>query len=151
MSQGSLNPKIRFLGQKVWPVARAQTHRQSDYWGHPFRDSGFFPSTYHQGSAQKLCVSSTVDLGLSILKGTQLLPSSICIEDHKSFVPYHNTRRCSSSLTLDNGQLFDHMLNGGNLLKSDGCVMFSVFCRHIYMRVYAQSAYYTISSKNLIS
>ena len=30
MSQGSLNPKIRFLGQKVWPVARAQTHRQTD-------------------------------------------------------------------------------------------------------------------------
>ena len=30
MSQGSLNPKIRFLGQKVWPVARAQTHTQTD-------------------------------------------------------------------------------------------------------------------------
>ena len=25
MSQGSLNPKIRFLGQKVCPVARVQT------------------------------------------------------------------------------------------------------------------------------
>ena len=54
---GSLNPKITFLGQKVWPVARAradgQTDRQSDYWGHPFRVSGFFPSTYHQGSAQQ--------------------------------------------------------------------------------------------------
>ena len=25
MSQGSLNPKIRFLGQNVWPVARSQT------------------------------------------------------------------------------------------------------------------------------
>ena len=48
MSQGSLNPKIRFLGQKVYPVA----HTQSDYCGHPFRVSGFFPSTYHQGSAQ---------------------------------------------------------------------------------------------------
>ena len=59
MSQGSLNPKIRFLGQKMWPVARSQTHRhtdrrtQSDYWGHSFRVSGFFPSTYHQGSAQQ--------------------------------------------------------------------------------------------------
>ena len=60
MSQGSFNPKIRFLDQKVCPVARPQTHRhthrqtdtQSDYWGHPFRVSGFFPSTYHQGSAQ---------------------------------------------------------------------------------------------------
>ena len=28
------------------------TDRQSDYCGHPFRVSGFFPSTYHQGSAQ---------------------------------------------------------------------------------------------------
>ena len=58
MSQGSLNPKIRFLGQKVCPVARRQTDRQtdtheSDYRGHPFRVSGVFPSTYHQGSAQQ--------------------------------------------------------------------------------------------------
>ena len=29
MSQGSLNPKIRFLGQKVWPVARSQTDRHT--------------------------------------------------------------------------------------------------------------------------
>ena len=29
MSQGSLNPKIRFLGQKVLPVACAQTDRQT--------------------------------------------------------------------------------------------------------------------------
>ena len=52
MSQGSLNPKIRFLGQKVWPVARGRTHTQtgsqtdrheSDYRGHPFRVSGVFP------------------------------------------------------------------------------------------------------------
>ena len=30
MSQGSLNPKIRFLGQKVWPVARGRTDGQTD-------------------------------------------------------------------------------------------------------------------------
>ena len=30
MSQGSLNLKIRFLGQKVCPVARGQTDRQTD-------------------------------------------------------------------------------------------------------------------------
>ena len=30
MSKGSLNPKIRFLGQKVWPVAREQTDRRTD-------------------------------------------------------------------------------------------------------------------------
>ena len=49
MSQGSLNPKIRFLGQKLCPVARSQTHRQTDiqtdiqsnYWGHPFRIFSF--------------------------------------------------------------------------------------------------------------
>ena len=53
MSQGSFNPKIRFLGQKVCPVARRQTHtHESDYCGHPFRVSGVFPSTNHQGSAQ---------------------------------------------------------------------------------------------------
>ena len=57
MSQGSFNPKIRFLGQNVCLVARGQTHRhtdthESDYCGHPFRVSGGFPSIYHQGSAQ---------------------------------------------------------------------------------------------------
>ena len=60
MSQGSLNPKIRFLCQKVFPVAClrtdiqtcTQTDTQNDYCGHPFRVSGFYPSTYHQGSAQ---------------------------------------------------------------------------------------------------
>ena len=30
MSQGSLNPKIRFLGQKVCSVARVQTDTQTD-------------------------------------------------------------------------------------------------------------------------
>ena len=29
MYQGSLNPKIRFLGQKMCSVARLQTHRQT--------------------------------------------------------------------------------------------------------------------------
>ena len=43
MSQGSLTPKIRFLGHKVCPVARVRTDtHESDYWGHPFRVSGFF-------------------------------------------------------------------------------------------------------------
>ena len=57
MSQGSLIPKIRSLGQKV---ARISTHThtdrdESEYRGHPFRVSGMFPSTYHQGSAQQSC------------------------------------------------------------------------------------------------
>ena len=30
MSQGSFNTKIRFLSQKMWPVARAQTDGQTD-------------------------------------------------------------------------------------------------------------------------
>ena len=53
MFQGSLDPKIRFLGQKVSSVARRQTDRhESEYRGHPFRVSGIFPSTYHQGAVQ---------------------------------------------------------------------------------------------------
>ena len=49
MSQGSLNPKITFLGQKLCSVARERTHthrqtdtHESEYRGHPFRVSGFF-------------------------------------------------------------------------------------------------------------
>ena len=58
ISQGSLNPKIRFLGQKVWPVARGRTdaktdRHESENRGHPFIVSGVFPATYHQESAQK--------------------------------------------------------------------------------------------------
>ena len=30
MSQGVLNQKIRFLAQKMWPVAREQTDRESE-------------------------------------------------------------------------------------------------------------------------
>ena len=29
MSQGAFNPKIRFLGQKLWPVGARQTDRQT--------------------------------------------------------------------------------------------------------------------------
>ena len=54
MSQGSLDPKIWFLGQKVCSVARVQTDNHTDTQtdrhesedrGHPFRVSGIFPST----------------------------------------------------------------------------------------------------------
>ena len=34
MSQGSFNPKIRFLGQKVCSVARLHTHRHTDTQTH---------------------------------------------------------------------------------------------------------------------
>ena len=34
MSQGSLNPKIRFLGQKMCSAARGRTHRQTDRQTH---------------------------------------------------------------------------------------------------------------------
>ena len=60
MSQVSPNPKIRFLSQKVCPVARSQTDRHTDRVtteGHPFRVSCFFPSAYHQGSAQNAFLS----------------------------------------------------------------------------------------------
>ena len=61
MCQGSLNPKIRFLGQKMCSAARGRTDRQTDRQtdthesenrGHPFRVSGIFPSTCHQGAVQ---------------------------------------------------------------------------------------------------
>ena len=65
MFQGSLNQKVRFLGQKVCSVASVQpdTHtRESEYRGHSFMVSGIFPSTYHRGSVQlfwkkKMCFS----------------------------------------------------------------------------------------------
>ena len=54
--------KIRFLAQKLWSVARIQRNRhtdrhESEYRGHPFRVSGIFPSTYHQGSVQYFLLS----------------------------------------------------------------------------------------------
>ena len=65
MSQGTLDPKSRFLGQKMCFVARVQTDTQTDkheseYKGHPFRVSGIFPSTYHQGSFPVWPLKSTV-------------------------------------------------------------------------------------------
>ena len=56
MSQVSLNSKIRFLSQKVCPVARSQTDRHTDRVTTEGTLSGFqdfFPSTYHQGSISK--------------------------------------------------------------------------------------------------
>ena len=56
MSQGSLNPK-KIFSQKACFVTRPQidTHtdtHESEYRGNPFRVSGMFPSTCHQGSVQ---------------------------------------------------------------------------------------------------
>ena len=42
MSQGSLNPKIRFLGQKVCPVSCLQTDRQADRHTHRVTTEGTF-------------------------------------------------------------------------------------------------------------
>ena len=63
MSQGSFNRKISFLGQEVCSVAREHTDRQTDRQTDTHTKvttvctlSGFqefFPSTYHQESAQK--------------------------------------------------------------------------------------------------
>jgi len=60
MSQGSIDPKIRFLGQKVCSVAHVQTDGQTDTQTDTkvntedilLRVSGIFPSTHHQGSVQ---------------------------------------------------------------------------------------------------
>ena len=69
MSQGTLNPKIRFLGQKMCSVAWLRTDRhESDYCGHPFRVSGVFPSIYHQGSAQKMILRSEMHMDKKLTK-----------------------------------------------------------------------------------
>ena len=53
MSEGSLIPNIRFLGQNVCPVARGHTDTHvSEYRGHPFRVSGYFSTMHHQGPVQ---------------------------------------------------------------------------------------------------
>ena len=54
MSRGSLNPKSRFLCQKVRSVPWLRTDRQkhTKVTTVHFRVSGVFPSTYNQGSAQ---------------------------------------------------------------------------------------------------
>ena len=54
MSQGSLDPKIWFLGQKMCSVAHVQTDTKVNTEDTLSRGSGFFPSTYHQGSVQYL-------------------------------------------------------------------------------------------------
>ena len=64
MSQGSLDPKIRFIGQKVCSVARVQTDTHTDRHTHRQTDTkvntketmswfqDFVSSIYHQGSVQ---------------------------------------------------------------------------------------------------
>ena len=59
MSQESFNPKIRFLAQKVCPVACLQT--DVVYRAHPFK--WIFPSTYNQGS---VCLFSVYKKNLQI-------------------------------------------------------------------------------------
>ena len=59
MSHESFDPKIWFLGQKVRLIACGQTDtHESEYRGQPFRVSGIFPSTYHQGSVDITNITS---------------------------------------------------------------------------------------------
>ena len=69
MSQGSLDPKIRFLSQKVCSVARVQTDtHESENIGYPgFRVSGLFPSNYHQGSVHKTVMDQYVDWNSNVV------------------------------------------------------------------------------------
>ena len=69
MSQGSLKPKIRFLGQKLCSVACDDGHTDTKVTT-VGRVSGVFPSTYHQGSAQKKKV-----LKISILQENDIIIS----------------------------------------------------------------------------
>ena len=69
MSKGSLDPKIRFLGQKVCSVACIQTDtHESENIGYPgFRVSGLFPSNYHQGSVHKTVMDQYVDWNSNVV------------------------------------------------------------------------------------
>ena len=75
MSQGSFIPKVRFLGQKMWPVPRGYTDGQTEWllWA-PFQGFMiFFPSIYYQGSAQYPIVASTAVVPFSnVCKAMQL-------------------------------------------------------------------------------
>jgi len=64
MSQESLNPKIRFLAQTLWSVARVQRHRQTDRQTRKWiQRTSRFPEFFLQpiiqvlqGSVQKYCI-----------------------------------------------------------------------------------------------
>ena len=77
MSQGSLYPKITFLCQKVCSVAREQTDTHTRKWIQmtPFRDSGIYPSTYHQGSVQ---YKSILDIVWENMAPGTKLPRIVC-------------------------------------------------------------------------
>ena len=56
MSQGSLDPKTRFLGQKVCSLASlCAVRHKSEYRGHPFRVREFFlqPIIKDRSNAEK--------------------------------------------------------------------------------------------------
>ena len=61
-----------------------QTHRQTDrheseYRGHPFRVSGIFPSTYHQGSVQLFVCESVPFSPIFIAHKRKILGSKLHI------------------------------------------------------------------------
>ena len=92
-----LAQKIKFLCQKVCPVARVghtdgqtDTH-ESDYWGHPLRVSGFFPSTYHQGSAQ---YSSVLAAELYGKGGHRVVERANNMDIFITFYMHINTHKC---------------------------------------------------------
>ena len=78
MSQGSLNPKIRFLGQKVWPVARGQTDRRTDRRTRKWKQRAPFQEFFLQHIIKdrpKNCYIDTSDL-----HAQYQLPSSRIVE-----------------------------------------------------------------------
>ena len=73
----------------LYPVHRltdTQTHthtqRQIDYWGHPFRVSGFFPSTYHQGSVQQTNSTTGWHIWGVWIRTNVLKPRSLFYDNH---------------------------------------------------------------------
>ena len=59
MSEGSLNPKIRFLGQKVYPAACSHTDTQTDIVNteDPFQGSRNFPFNLSSSTGPTLDIS----------------------------------------------------------------------------------------------
>ena len=88
MSQGSLNPKIRFLGQKVCHVACLQTDTKVNTKGTISWFQEYFLQTFHQWSVQKVSYIGAQDTPpstpLSSLDHSVNLSCIWCITQHIS-------------------------------------------------------------------
>ena len=80
------------------PRTDRQTGRhKNDYCGHPFRVSGVFPSTYHQGSAQQIVPGDSTSV-MSDVMASQVLSGSL--ELHYDRLRLISSLTCHSSFLL---------------------------------------------------